>query len=227
MNEVSNRILASLLETRTGQQLTMSRRWRIETALKSLMRERGLSTLDQLIALLVTGREPALGDRVVEALLNNETYFFRDRTPFDLLLGEPLKRLEEARAGEKKLSIWSAGCSTGQEAYSLAMSFAEQAGRWDGWTINILGTDVSLSAIERARRGLYSQFEVQRGLPVVQMIRWFEEEEGQQWQISDRLRSAVRFQVHSLMDAPPRQGPFDIILLGGVPARRAAGKSVR
>ncbi|HEY0627405.1 MAG TPA: protein-glutamate O-methyltransferase CheR [Allosphingosinicella sp.] len=216
MNDVSSRILASLLENRTGQQLTMSRRWRIETALKSLMRERDLATLDQLIALLVTGREAALADQVVEALLNNETYFFRDRTPFDTLLGEPLKRLEAARAQEKRISIWCAGCSTGQEVYSIAMSFAEQAARWADWKIDIIGTDVSLSAIERARRGLYSQFEVQRGLPVLQMIRWFEEREGQQWQISDQLRQSVRFQVHSLMDKPPQAAPFDIILCRNV-----------
>jgi len=227
VNGASARILGSLLETRTGQQLTMSRRWRIETALKSLMRERELATLDQLIALVVGGREPGLAERVVEALLNNETYFFRDRTPFDMLLNGPLARLEEARAKEKRISIWCAGCSTGQEVYSLAMSFAEQPERWRGWKIDILGTDVSRSAIERARQGLYSQFEVQRGLPVLQMIRWFEEKEGQQWQVSDGLRQAVRFQAHNLTERPPQPAPFDIILCRNVllyftaPMRRA------
>ena len=93
VNDASSRILAGLLETRTGQQLTISRRWRIETALKSLMRERDILTLDQLIATLVAGREPRLADEVVEALLNNETYFFRDRMPFDLLLKSALPRL--------------------------------------------------------------------------------------------------------------------------------------
>ena len=226
MNDVSARILASLLENRTGQQLTMSRRWRIETALKALMRERSIATLDELITTLVTSRDPALADQVVEGLLNNETYFFRDRTPFDMLLGEPLKRIEEARARDRRIAIWCAGCSTGQEVYSIAMSFAEQQARWQGWTIEIVGTDVSGSAIERAKRGLYSQFEVQRGLPVLQMIRWFEEREGQQWQIADALRNAVRFEVHSLMEAPPRAAHFDIILCRNVllyfsnPARR-------
>lgn len=212
MNDVSSRILASLLETRTGQQLTMSRRWRIETALKALMRERDLATLDQLVAALVGGREPSLSDQVVEALLNNETYFFRDRTPFDALLNGPLKRLEQARAKEKRISIWCAGCSMGQEAYSLAMSFADEAERWKGWTIDIVGTDVSRAAVERARQGLYSQFEVQRGLPVKQMIRWFEEEEGSQWRISPDLRRAVRFHVRNLAEGPPAPGKFDILL---------------
>jgi chemotaxis protein methyltransferase CheR len=215
VSDSSSRILAGLLESRTGQQLTMSRRWRIETALKSLMRERGIATLDQLIAALVSGRAPSLADEVVESLLNNETYFYRDRAPFDLLL-KAVGRIERLRAKEKRLAIWCAGCSTGQEAYSLAMSFAEERSRWQGWKIDILGTDVSRSAIERAREGLYSQFEVQRGLSVVQMMRWFSEEPGSQWRISPMLRDAVRFQVHSLREAVPHPGAFDIILCRNV-----------
>jgi chemotaxis protein methyltransferase CheR len=216
VNDASSRILAGLLETRTGQQLTISRRWRIETALKSLLRERGIGTLDQLIATLVAGREPGLAEEVVEALLNNETYFYRDRLPFDLLLKGALPRLQQARQREKRLSIWCAGCSTGQEVYSLAMSFAETKLRWQDWKIDILGTDVSRSAVERARQGLYSQFEVQRGLPVMQMMRWFDEVGAQQWQIRTELQKAVRFQVHSLLEAPPQPRRFDIILCRNV-----------
>ena len=216
VNDVSSRILAGLLETRTGQQLTMSRRWRIETALKSLMRERGITTLDQLIATLVAGREPGLADEVVEALLNNETYFYRDRLPFDLLLKGALPRLQQARAKEKRLAIWCAGCSTGQEVYSLAMSFAETKLKWHDWKIDIVGTDVSGAAIERARQGLYSQFEVQRGLGVMQMMRWFDEVGAQQWQISPELQKTVRFQVHSLLETPPQPRRFDIILCRNV-----------
>jgi chemotaxis protein methyltransferase CheR len=216
VSDSSSRILAALLEARTGQQLTIGRRWRIETALKSLMRERGIETLDQLVRTLSSGRDLALAGHVVEALLNNETFFFRDRSSFDLLLKGALSRLERSRAAEKKLSIWCAGCSTGQEVYSLAMSFAEDRFRWQGWRIEILGTDVSASAIERARQGLYSQFEVQRGLPVLQMMRWFEEEGAQQWRISPQLRSSVRFATHNLVDRPPPGGPFDIILCRNV-----------
>jgi chemotaxis protein methyltransferase CheR len=216
VNDASSRILAGLLETRTGQQLTISRRWRIETALKSLMRERQIATIDQLITTLVAGREPGLADEVVEALLNNETYFYRDRAPFDLLLNGAIRRLERTRLPEKRISIWCAGCSTGQEVYSLAMAFAEDQVRWRGWKIDIVGTDVSRTAVERARAGLYSQFEVQRGLPVLQMIRWFEEEEGQQWRVSSQLRDSVRFQLHSLVEPAPRPGRFDVILCRNV-----------
>ena len=216
VSDASSRILAGLLEARTGQQLTMSRRWRIETALRPLMRERGILSLDQLVATIVGAREPSLADEVVEALLNTEPSFFRDRTPFELLMGPALARLERARAATRRLSIWCAGCSTGQEAYSLAMSFAEQKMRWAGWTIDILGTDVSRAAVDQARSGLYSQFEVQRGLAVRQMMRWFDERPGHSWQISPDLQRAVRFQVHSLMEPPPGPGRFDIILCRNV-----------
>ena len=215
VSDSSSRILAGLLEARTGQQLTMSRRWRIETALSALLRERGIPTLDELITILVMGREPALATKVVEALLNNETYFFRDRTPFDLLSKAALPKLMQRRQSTKLIRIWSAGCSTGQEAYSLAMMFAEDPQRWAGWTIDILGSDVSESAVRRARDGNYSQFEVQRGLGIAQMIKWFEECEGG-WRAIEQLRRLVRFQVHNLLEPAPHPGEFDIVLCRNV-----------
>ena len=215
VSDSSSRILAGLLEARTGQQLTMSRRWRIETALSSLLRERGIASLDELITILVMEREPGLATRVVEALLNNETYFFRDRTPFDLLQKNVLIELARRRSATKRLSIWSAGCSTGQEVYSLAMLFAEDPLRWQGWTIDILGTDVSGSVIDRARDGVYSQFEVQRGLAITQMIRCFEECDGG-WRVKEPLRKSVRFQIHNLLEAPPRPAQFDVVLCRNV-----------
>ncbi|MDQ4087760.1 MAG: protein-glutamate O-methyltransferase CheR [Pseudomonadota bacterium] len=215
ISDSSSRILAGLLEAKTGQQLTMSRRWRIETALSGLLRERGIATLDELITRLVMGTEPGLSNEVVEALLNNETYFFRDRAPFDLLSATALPALARRRGSERRIRIWSAGCSTGQEAYSLAMLFAERPAQWEGWTIDILGTDVSGCVIERARAGVYSQFEVQRGLGINQTIRWFEEcEDG--WRIVEPLRRMVRFQVHNVLEQPPHPGGFDIILCRNV-----------
>jgi chemotaxis protein methyltransferase CheR len=215
ISDSSIRILAGLLEARTGQQLTMSRRWRIETALGALLRERGITTLDELITILVMGKEPSLSQMVVEALLNNETYFFRDRGPFDMLQRHALPELAQRRASTKRLRIWSAGCSSGQEVYSLAMLFAEDPEAWRGWTIDILGTDVSTSCIERARGGAYSQFEVQRGLGINQMIKWFEEcPDG--WRAVEALRRPVRFQVHNILEQPPHPGGFDIVLCRNV-----------
>jgi chemotaxis protein methyltransferase CheR len=216
VSETSRRILASLLEAKTGQQLAMNRRWRIETALAAVMRERGYDSVDQLVSRLVSRSDPALSDAVIEALLNNETYFFRDKLPFDLLMAGPIKKLERARASRKRLSIWCAGCSTGQEAYSLAMSFADEKLRWAGWHIEIVGTDLSKKAIERAKAGTYSQFEVQRGLPVMQMIRWFDELGGGDWRIAEPLRRQVRFEARNLIEPPPAPGRFDIVLCRNV-----------
>ena len=148
VSDSSSRILAGLLEARTGQQLTMNRRWRIETALAALLRERGIATLDELITILVMGKEPGLSNQVVEALLNNETYFFRDRAPFDLIARHALPQLAQKRHSSKRIRIWSAGCSTGQEVYSIAMLFAENPVQWRGWTIDILGTDVSAAVVD-------------------------------------------------------------------------------
>jgi len=215
VSDSSSRILAGLLEARTGQQLTMSRRWRIETALSSLLKARGIATLDELITILVMGREPALANLVVEALLNNETYFFRDRQPFDLLSTKFLPALAKSRAAKQHLKIWSAGCSTGQEPYSLAMLFADEALKWQGWTIDILGTDVSTAVVDRARAGTYTQFEVQRGLGINQMIRWFAEcDDG--WRAAEALRRQVRFQVHNILESAPHPGQFDVILCRNV-----------
>ena len=215
ISDSSSRILAGLLEARTGQQLTMSRRWRLETAQGAILRERGIATLDELITILVMGKEPSLSQKVVEALLNNETYFFRDRAPFDLLQRVALPELAQRRQNIKRLKIWSAGCATGQETYSLAMLFAEEPQKWQGWTIDILGTDVSTSAIDRARRGIYSQFEVQRGLGIQQTIKWFEET-ADGWRAVEDIRKPVRFQEHNLLEPPPHPGGFDIVLCRNV-----------
>ena len=219
VSEASFQIIADLLESRTGQHLTESRRWRVNSALAGIFRAHGISNIDQLVCLLAapprTLDGPDLAQEVVEALLNNETYFFRDKPTFDQLPGEILPELAERRQGARRLSVWSAGCSTGQEVYSLAMLFIEQAERWQGWTIDILGTDVSQRAIEAARSGLYSQFEVQRGLGVTQMLRHFEETE-RGWQVSPEVRRMVRFAQHNILGAHPGRMPFDLVLCRNV-----------
>jgi chemotaxis protein methyltransferase CheR len=226
LSAAATRILAGLLEARTGQQLAIGRHWRLDTALAPIMRDRGIPSVDLLVGALVGARDARLADTVVEALLNNETSFFRDHAAFQLLTGPGFARLHAARGATRRLRVWSVGCSTGQEPYSLAMSFADQQDLWRGWTIDLQATDVSRSAIGIAREGLYSQFEVQRGLPIRQLLRWFDHE-GEQWRIVPELRRQVRFHVHSLTDPMPLGGTFDIILCRNVllyfpPAMRTA-----
>jgi len=209
----ATRILSALLEARTGQQLSFSRSWRIEASLKPLMRELGIDTLDALVRQLTSGTNKELTARTVDALLNNESSFFRDTAVFETLDREVLERLRTSRRATRRLRIWSAACSTGQEAYSLAMLFRDAGSRWAGWTIELHATDVSTSAVARARQGRYSQFEIQRGLPVRTMLRWFEQI-GEEWQVDAALRRDVRFATHNLLEPVP--GCYDLILCRNV-----------
>jgi chemotaxis protein methyltransferase CheR len=208
------RYLAAMLEARTGQQIGPNRLWRIETVLKGLLRERGIADLPSLTRLLMAGTDAGLADAVVTALLNNETFFFRDAPAFEQLRSGALEALRLERGATRRLALWSAGCSTGQEAYSLAMLFADAGSRWDGWTIDILGTDVCQAAIARARAGRYSQFEIQRGLPAKAMLHWFEQT-GEDWRVKPALAKRLRFKRHHLLEAPP-PGRFDLILCRNV-----------
>ncbi|UVO53842.1 protein-glutamate O-methyltransferase CheR [Sphingomonas sp. SUN039] len=209
----ATRILSALLEARTGQILSPARSWRIEASLKPILRELGMPTLDPLVAQLSSGRDPALASRVVEALLNNETSFFRDATAFDQLDRDALELLRLNRTASRRLRIWSAACSTGQEAYSLAMLLRDGGPRWAGWTFDILATDASAAAVARARTGRYSRFEIQRGLPVRTMLRWFRED-GEDWVADGLLARDIRFATHDIRQPAP--GRFDLILCRNV-----------
>jgi len=219
VSEASQRRLAELLKAETGQDFPAARGWRIGTALSGLFRTHGIASLDQLVAKLGLSRHSPLAREVVEALLNNETYFFRDRAIFDLLANKVLPDLAERRASTRQLSIWSVGCSTGQEALSLAMLFSEREARWHGWTIRILGTDVSRAVIDVARSGCYTPFQIQRGLAVGQMVQFFDET-PQGWRAQERLRRMVRFELHNILEPLPASiaapGAFDLILCRNV-----------
>ena len=208
-------IIAGLLEARTGQRLTEDRKWRIAPALSGLFRDRGITSNQDLVVLLTQPDESSLAQEVVEALLNNETYFFRDRQVFNYIAETLLPELARQRANEKRLSIWSVGCSTGQEALSLAMIFAEQKPRWEGWEIEILGTDVSTSIADFARAATYSNFQIQRGLGVAQMLGYFTET-AEGWQAKKSLRDMTRYEVHNLLHPAPYPGRFDLILCRNV-----------
>ena len=215
INSGSQKIIADLLSVRTGQQLTEERSWRIGTALSGIFRQNGISNVDQLVCLLDQPSHANLPQQIVEALLNNETYFFRDRAMFNQLSDQVLPQIAKQRKRERSLSILCAGCSTGQEALSLGMILLEQKARWAGWKIEITGTDISHGAIATARASTYSQFEIQRGLPVAQMLSHFTETPVG-WEANEELRSLVRFRVHNLLDPMPATGSFDLILCRNV-----------
>jgi chemotaxis protein methyltransferase CheR len=216
VSDSSSRILAGLLEARTGQQLTMSRRWRIETALSTLLRERGIATLDELITILVMGKEPGLSNQVVEALLNNETYFFRDRAPFDLLQRYALPELATRRHKSKRLRIWSAGCSSGNEPYSIAMTLCQSVSNLPLWDAKVLATDIDTDVVEQGRRGIYTAAELSSIPPGLRAK--FVEPLGpdQQFRIVQSVRSRVVFKPLNLHERWPMKGPFDVIFCRNV-----------
>lgn len=215
VSSASQQIIADLLAEHTGQQVTESRRWRIDTALSGLFLDRGIENLDQLVCLLDQPNEVGLAQEIVEALLNNETYFFRDKSTFDQLPTDVLPRLAKRREQQRKISIWCAGCSTGQEAYSIAIQLCDQFKHWKGWTIDIVGTDISSKAISAAQSGNYSQFEVQRGLGVAQMLSHFQEQPDG-WKINNETAARVRFKRQNLLRELPSPWKFDLILCRNV-----------
>lgn len=208
----ANAMIATLLEQRTGQQIDATRAWRIETALKPLLRQLKLTTLDELIAQLILARTGDLSDQVVDALLNQETSFFRDAAALDQV-ADAARELQR-EAPHKRLRIWSAGCATGQEPFSLAILFAERE-LSHGQLPEIIATDVSAGALARAKTGRFTQFEIQRGLSVRRMMRWFEGEDTD-WTALPELLRRVRFHPHNLVSDPAPPGSFDIVLCRNV-----------
>ena len=206
-------VISALLESRTGQQIAVNREWRVETTLKPLMRAHGFETLDELVGGVILSRDGPLADQVVEALLNQESSFYRDAAVFEMV-GEAVAALDALALG-RRVRIWSAGCANGQEPLSLAMQFAEREERDGTLCPELLASDVSETALARARAGRYSQFEIQRGLPIRRMMRWFEQD-GEEWVARPDLVRRIQFKGHNLVGDPPPIGRFDVVLCRNV-----------
>lgn len=207
-------VLAALLEARTGQQIAANRTWRIETALKPVLRALGLETLDALVmALTQDDQGGAVAGMVVDALLNQETSFYRDTGVLEAVAAVVEGMAEQGVT--RRARIWSAACSTGQEPLSLAILFAERAAQFGITEPEIVATDVSGAAIARAKAGRYSQFEIQRGLPVRRMIDWFEAV-GNEWIARPELVRRVHYRQQNLVSDPLPPGRFDIVLCRNV-----------
>ena len=206
-----HRILAALLEARAGHALSADRIARLDTVLQPILRERGVPSIEALVVELAGSADRRLIDQVIDAMINHETYFFRDIGLFRELDTCALDLLRSQREGRRSLSIWCAGCSTGQEPYSLAMMMAAAPDRWAGWDVRIVATDISPSVIATAKAGRYSHFEIQRGLPAEAMISWFEPD-GSEWLLRSEIRDRVRFMEHNLLTDALPPGPFDLIM---------------
>ncbi|MCO5091570.1 protein-glutamate O-methyltransferase CheR [Bosea sp. (in: a-proteobacteria)] len=215
MTETDFAFLRLLLQQRSGLSLTADKRYLVESRLGILCRRHGLADIGTLVHRLRAAPDPDLEGAVVDAMTTNETLFFRDQTPFTLFQDVVLPERLAANAASRSLRIWCAAVSSGQEAYSLAMLVDEMAERLAGWKIDILGTDISAEILEKARAGLYSQHEIQRGLPIRMLLKHFRQE-GDRWQLSQRIRAMVTFRQHNLLERNDQFGRFDVIFCRNV-----------
>ncbi|MEM7191797.1 MAG: protein-glutamate O-methyltransferase CheR [Pseudomonadota bacterium] len=208
-------VIAQLLRSYSGVELNESASSIVAVKLEPLLDEFAFSSIAQLAAALTEPGNSRLLHRVAEAVAVRESYFFRNKGVFDHLSAVTLPGLMANRMCSRRLRIWCAACSTGQEPYSLAMLLAEKGASLDGWTVEIIATDISKDALARARAGQYSQFEIQRGLPTTKLIKYFERS-GASWQIKPEIRSRIVFYEHNLLHDCMEFGVFDIILCRNV-----------
>jgi chemotaxis protein methyltransferase CheR len=201
--------VSRLIKSRSGLVLTQDKFYLLESRLMPIARKRGMKDLGELIGAL-RGMDRQLIEDVVEAMTTNESFFFRDTKPFDQFRYVVLPHMIKARAAKKHLRIWCAAASSGQEPYSLAMILEDFKSQLAGWRIEIIGTDISREILNKARTGLYSQFEVQRGLPITLLVKHFQKKDDM-WQISQEMRSKVQYREYNLLEDLKPLGNFDVV----------------
>ncbi len=207
--------VSNIVKQRSGLVLTQDKAYLLESRLMPVARKRGMKGLDDLVSSLrVRGDESLLRD-VTEAMTTNESFFFRDIKPFDLFRDITLPRLLESRKDRKSFRIWCAACSSGQEPFSLALILQEVEAKLAGWRVDIVGTDISTEMLEKAKTGLYTQFEVQRGLPIQLLLKYFQKRD-ELWQVDQTIRSKVQFREFNLLDPLAPLGEFDVIFCRNV-----------
>jgi chemotaxis protein methyltransferase CheR len=207
--------LCAYLRKASGLVLDSDKRYLVESRIAPIVRREGFSGLTELVRAMERGLHPGLAQEVVQAMTINETYFFRDKLPFDKLREVFLPELIASRANKRSIRIWCAASSTGQEPYSIAMILDEFASRMPGWRTEIVATDISEAVLQKAKAGIYSQFEVQRGLSTAQLLKYFTQVR-EDWQLSPNIRSKVTFRHFNLLDDYNMLGQFDIIFCRNV-----------
>ena len=207
--------LRKLLRERSGLVLAAEKQYLAESRLLPVARRNGMNTIDELIDRLKNKAPVPLTTQVVEAMTTNETFFFRDKLPFDHFRDTIMPALVAARARDKRIRIWCTAASTGQEPYSLVMLLKGMGAAISGYRIDILATDLSSEVLEKAKAGIYTQFEVQRGLPVQLLVKYFDQV-GETWQLAPELRSMVQFRPINLLNDFSALGTFDVVFCRNV-----------
>ncbi|HYS87370.1 MAG TPA: protein-glutamate O-methyltransferase CheR [Bradyrhizobium sp.] len=206
--------LRKLLKDRSGLDLSADKQYLIESRLLPLSRKAGMASISELVQKM-KGGSADITTQVVEAMTTNETFFFRDKVPFDHFRDSIMPEILQARASRKTLRIWCAAGSTGQEPYSLAMCLKEMGAALSGWRVEILATDLSQEVLEKSKAGIYSQFEVQRGLPIQMLVKYFKQT-GELWQINADIRAMVQHRQLNLLHDFSQLGVFDVIFCRNV-----------
>ncbi len=207
--------LRELVLAQSANLIDPSRNALFETRLTPIARLAGAQNLEGLVSILREDRPAHLHRAVAEAMTINETSFFRDVKPFEALRLNVLPKLIESRQHERRLRIWSAASSTGQEAYSIAMLLCEHFPELARWDVKVIGTDISRGVVEYAQRGRYRRLEVNRGLPARMLVKYFERD-GDEWQVAAKVRALCQFQYANLCAALPALPVFDLVLLRNV-----------
>lgn len=208
-------LFSKLVYQRSGLVLTQEKAYLLDSRLMPVARRWNMKDLSELAGALRMRNDEALMADITDAMTTNESSFFRDQKPFDQFRQLVLPKFLAARANTKKLRIWSAACSNGQEPYSLAMILDEEASKMPGWSVDIVATDLCRDVLEKAKQGVYTQFEVQRGLPITMLVKHFTQV-GDKWQISKAIRDKVKFQPFNLLESMASLGQFDIIFCRNV-----------
>jgi chemotaxis protein methyltransferase CheR len=206
--------LRKLLKDQSGLDLSADKQYLIESRLVPLSRKAGLPGIPELVQKMKAGSASLIA-QVVEAMTTNETFFFRDKIPFDHFRQAIMPEILKARAARKSVRIWCAAGSTGQEPYSLAMCLKEMEGQLAGWRVEVIATDLSQEVLEKSKAGLYSQFEVQRGLPIQMLVKYFKQN-GEFWQINPDIRAMVQHRQLNLLHDFSGLGTFDVIFCRNV-----------
>jgi chemotaxis protein methyltransferase CheR len=214
MTPIDYEYLQKILKDRSGLILSADKKYLLESRLMPLARKAGVAGISELVQKMKAGSEPMISD-VVEAMTTNETFFFRDKTPFEHFQNTVIPDLIKARAGKRSLRIWCAAGSTGQEPYSLAMIMKELGAALTGWRVEIVATDLSPEVLEKSRTGVYTQFEVQRGLPIQLLVKYFKQT-GTTWQLNADIRAMVQFKQFNLLQDYAHLGKFDVIFCRNV-----------
>lgn len=208
-------LVRRILKEHSGLNLGEDKQDLLEGKLRPLLREFGAPTLSHLVLAMMKPDAQHLRSRVAQAVTVQESYFFRDKVPFHYFIDVMMPKLMAKREDTRRIRVWCAAAATGQEPYSLAMELAERDSKLVGWTVEIVAADFVEDALERARKGLYSQFEVQRGLPVSLLVKYFNKI-GNAWEIGSEIRRRVDFRAHNLLDDCQALGVFDVIFCRNV-----------